>query len=107
MVIAVSESTKKDLLEISKIPEEKITVIYEGVDKKFKTQDKEDIDNFKKKYNLPEKFILAIGGVGERRNLKRAKEASKNYNLVIAGETIPWVSEEELPLLYSAAKVLL
>ena len=107
MVIAVSESTKKDLLEISKIPEEKITVIYEGVDEKFKPQDKEDIENFRKKYNLPKEFILAIGGVGERRNLTRIKEAVKSYNLVIAGETIPWIPEEELPLLYSASRIVL
>ena len=36
MVIAVSESTKKDLLEISSIPKEKITVIYEGVSDNMK-----------------------------------------------------------------------
>ncbi|MDO8638153.1 MAG: glycosyltransferase family 1 protein [Candidatus Daviesbacteria bacterium] len=106
MIIAVSHSTKKDLLEISKIPEDKITVIYEGVDEKFKPQNVKDIEQFRQKYKLPDEFILAIGGVGERRNLKRVKEASKNYNLVIAGETIPWISEQELPLLYSAAKVL-
>lgn len=107
MIIAVSEATKKDLLEISKIPKEKITVIYEGVDEKFKPQDVKEIKQFKKKYKLPDEFILAIGGVGERRNLKRVKETAKDYNLVITGETIPWISDEELPLLYSASKVLL
>lgn len=107
MVIAVSEATKKDLLEISKIPEEKIKVVYEGVSEKFKPQDTKEIEQFKGKYKLPDEFILAIGGVGERRNLKGVREAAKNYNLVIAGETIPWISDEELPLLYGAAQVLL
>lgn len=108
MVIAVSESTKKDLLEISNIPEEKIVVIYEGVEQRFfKKNSPKEIEEFKKKYNLPQAFVLAIGGVGERRNLKRVKEASKDYNLVITGETIPWISDEEMPLLYSSAKVLL
>ncbi len=107
MVIAVSEATKKDLLEISKIPEDKITVIYEGVDKRFKPQNKKDIEDFRKKYNLPEEFILAIGGIGERRNLKKIKESSVDYNLIITGETIPWIKDKELPLLYSSAKVLL
>lgn len=107
MVIAVSESTKKDLLEVSKIPEEKITVIYEGPTADFKLQPKEKIDSFKKKYNLPDKFILAIGGVGERRNLNRIKQASKDYNLVIAGQTLPWLSIEELELLYNSAEVLM
>lgn len=107
MVIAVSESTKKDLLEISTIPEEKITVIYEGVDEKFKPQSDEKVESFRKKYNLPEEFILAIGGIGERRNLKRIEEAVKDYNLVVTGKTIPWISDGELPLLYCASKLLL
>lgn len=107
MVIAVSESTKRDLLENTKIPEEKITVIYEGPTTNFKPHSEHEIREFKKRYKLPEKFILAIGGVGERRNLKRVKEACRDYNLVIAGQTLPWLSIEELGLLYASAEVLL
>lgn len=106
-VIAVSESTKRDLLEISKIPENKITVIYEGPTADFKLQPREKIEEFKRKYNLPDKFVLGMGGVGERRNLARIKKAAKDYNLVIAGETLPWLSIEELELLYQSAQVLL
>ncbi len=106
-VIAVSNSTKKDLLEISSIPPEKITVIYEGPTANFKVRSKKEIEFFKKKYNLPDKFILAIGGIGERRNLERIKQAAKDYNLVIAGQTIPWLELDELELLYNNASVLL
>src|SRR3989338_45683 len=105
MVIAVSEATKKDLLEVSQIPEEKIKVIYEGVEERFKIQKKEDIEEFKKKYNLPNNFLMAIGGIGERKNLKRIKEASKDYNLIVLGEDVQ-VSREELPLLYASAELL-
>ncbi|MBI2196517.1 glycosyltransferase family 4 protein [Candidatus Daviesbacteria bacterium] len=107
MVIAVSKTTKKDLLEVSDIPEEKITVIYEGPTGDFKPQTKEKIKRFKEKYNLPEKFVLAIGGIGERRNLKRIKEACSDYNLVIAGQSLPWLGIDELELLYGSANVLL
>ncbi len=107
MIIAVSESTKKDLLEISNIDQKKITVIYEGVDGQFKPQNKEDIERFRRKYNLHERFILAIGGIGERRNMKRIKEASEGYKLVITGENLPLLPFSELPLLYGAASVLL
>lgn len=106
LVIAVSNSTKKDLIEVSNIPEEKITVIYEGPTADFKKPTSGQIEKFKKKYNLPENFILAIGGVGERRNLNRIKEACKNYNLVIAGQSIPWLNTEELGLLYHSASLL-
>lgn len=111
-VIAVSQSTKNDLLEVTKIPENKIVVIYEGptvsLDVRVQREDMEDeLKNFRDKYKLPEKFILAIGGVGERKNLPRVKEACRDYNLVIAGETLPWLSERELGLLYTSAQVLL
>lgn len=105
-VIVVSENTKKDLLEISQIPEEKIIVIYEGVSDIFKPQEEKKVLDFKKKYNLPENFCLAIGGVGERKNLKRVKEAAKNYNLVILGETLKNIPDNELPLLYGGADCL-
>lgn len=107
-VIAVSQSTKADLLKLSKIPANKITVIYEAAGRQFKLQSEKVVAAFKKKYQLPDTFILAIGGVGERRNLTKVKEATKNYNLVIAGQTIPWLDyETELPLLYGSATLLL
>lgn len=107
LVICVSESTKNDLLNNSRIPKDKITVIYEGIGEEFKPQNSETIEKFKQKFDLPNEFVLAIGGVGERRNLKRVKVAAKGFNLVISGQTIPWVSNDELPLLYASAKVLL
>lgn len=107
MVIAVSESTKKDLLEVSKIPGEKITVIYEGPSYDFRPQSEDKKRKFKEKYKLPPKYVLAIGGVGERKNLARIKEACKDYHLIIAGETLPWLSVEELELLLCSADVLL
>jgi len=106
-VIAVSEATKKDLLEVSSIPEDKITVIYEGPTADFRPQSEEKIKKFREKYNLPDKFVLAIGGIGERRNLRRIKEACKDYNLVIAGQSLPWLGIDELGLLYNSAEVLL
>lgn len=107
MVITVSKATRKDLLEVSNIPEDKITVVYEGSTGEFKPQPEERIRQFKKKYALPEKFALAIGGIGERRNLNRIREACKDYNLVIAGQTLPWLGVDDLELLYASAEVLL
>lgn len=106
MVIAVSNATKKDLLEVTSIPEEKIQVIYEAAGEQFKPQSDEDIEKFKTKMNLPKEYVLSIGGVGERRNLKRIKKVTDGLNLIITGETIPYVSEQEMPLLYAGATVL-
>lgn len=112
MVIAVSESTKKDLLEVSSLPEDRIQVIYEGptISDSVALQGdalEPERRRFREKYKLPERFVLAIGGIGERRNLMRIKQASRDYNLVIAGQTLPWLSIDELELLYASAEVLL
>lgn len=104
-VIAVSHSTKNDLLEVSNLKPEQIEVIYEGVSEEFKPASEKQIAEFKKRNNLPEKFVLAIGGVGERKNLKRIKKAAKDFNLVTTFSDIT-VNDEELPLLYSSAQVL-
>lgn len=104
-VITVSQSTKNDLLEVSNLKPDKIEVIYEGVSENFKPASEKEILEFKKKYHLPEKFILAIGGVGERKNLTRIKNATDDYNLVTTFKDLT-VSDEELPLLYSSAQVL-
>lgn len=106
MVIAVSETTKNDLMEVSNIPGEKIKVIYEGVNRIYKPQQDKDIAVFKKKYSLPDEFVLAMGGIGERRNTQRIKQAAKEYDLVITGENLPYLEEREMPLLYASAKVL-
>lgn len=106
-VIVVSETTKRDLMEVSLIPEKKITVIFEGPSADFKPQPNETIKRFKQKYSLPEKFVLAIGGIGERRNLDRIKQAAKDYNLVVTGQTIPWLELDELGQLYQSASVLI
>lgn len=105
-VIAVSQSTKNDLIEMTRIPEEKIKVVYEASAANFKVQSKQKVEEFRKKYKLPEQFILAIGGIGERRNLDRIKTASKGYSLIISGQDIPWLSLEELELLYNSASIL-
>lgn len=107
-VICVSNSTKNDLMEVSSIPEEKITVIYEAPTSDFKPQTKNKVNALRKKYHLPDEFALAIGGIGERRNLKRIKQACIDYDLVITGVDIPWLDNlEELELLYNSAKVLI
>jgi glycosyltransferase involved in cell wall biosynthesis len=66
-VIAVSENTKKDLMRYLKIPEEKITVVYNGVDHEvFKP-------NIHPVSSSP--FILYVGSERPRKNLERLLEA--------------------------------
>ncbi|MFA7170939.1 MAG: glycosyltransferase family 1 protein [Candidatus Paceibacterota bacterium] len=69
-IIAVSASTKQDLVEIYKIAPEKIKVIYSGLSMKVK---KEVLPQEKiyvqKKYNLPDNYILYLGTLEPRKNI--------------------------------------
>lgn len=95
-IIAVSEYTKKDIIEKLGIPPEKIIVIHEGIDsKKFTQQYDSSLQNeIKKKYQLPSKYILAVGHLEPRKNYIRLLEAFKIFkekyksphSLVIVGQ---------------------
>jgi len=58
-IIAVSNNTKKDLMKLYKMPDGKITVVYEGYDNQ--------IQNSKLKVNY--KYLLFIGRLEERKNI--------------------------------------
>jgi glycosyltransferase involved in cell wall biosynthesis len=70
MIIAISESTKQDLIDFYKISSDKIKVIYPGIDKKFvPIYDKEKLIQIKNKYFLPDNFILYFGTIEPRKNI--------------------------------------
>jgi len=69
-IIAVSESTKRDLIRFFSISPEKISVVYSGCDVRFRTKvsEKEKI-RIRKKYRLPDKYLLYVGSMAARKNL--------------------------------------
>lgn len=85
-VVAISEQTKRDLLEFLHVPEEKIRVVYQSCDPIFWEKDSR---NLRKKYNLPEKYIICVGTLEERKNQLRVIEAMemlpKEVGLVLVG----------------------
>lgn len=99
VVIAVSEQTKRDLMEVLHLPEEKIRVLYQSCDQIFwqpiPAEDKADIRQL---YHLPEKYFVCVGGIEERKNQVAAvmalKEMPREYHLVIVGRpTTKYYSE--------------
>ncbi len=69
-IVAVSECTKRDIIEYYGINPDKILVIYQGCNSMFQ---KPVSENLKKEiteiYNLPKRFILNVGTIEERKNL--------------------------------------
>jgi glycosyltransferase involved in cell wall biosynthesis len=68
-IIANSDVTKKDFISILGVPEEKIKLIYHGLDPKFKHIDDHDfLGRVQEKYSLPERFILYVGRIHPGKN---------------------------------------
>lgn len=98
-IIAVSENTKQDLIELCSVPSEKISVIYSGLDKSLFSfneniaLEKNNLFKIKEKYRLPEKYIFYIGNIEPRKNIETIIKAfdvlrentSFDYELIIAG----------------------
>ncbi len=91
-IIAVSENTKNDLVEIFKIKKEKIEVIHEGVEDYNKLIINEnEIDN---KFKFKSPYFLFVGTLEPRKNIVRLLEAfnmflkqtNKDFKLVLAGK---------------------
>lgn len=70
-IIAVSETTRRDLLNIYHVPPEKVSVIYEAAAPGFRPQSGEAIAAAKMRYGLPERYLLYVGTIEPRKNLTR------------------------------------
>jgi glycosyltransferase involved in cell wall biosynthesis len=130
---AISEQTKRDLVEFFSVPEEKITVIYQSVNPVFyETVDQTLKHQLRKKFQIPERFILSVGTVESRKNLMALLEgmvSAKVYlPLVVVGKltkyhqkvqkfieadlnrlqviVLPHIPDDELAALYQMAEVM-
>lgn len=76
-IITVSEFSKRELMKYIPIEEDKISVVSEGVDfDRFHSNYSEgEIEQTKKKYNINGKYILYLGTIEPRKNIKRLIEA--------------------------------
>ena len=74
-LIAVSHFTKQDLTRLYGVDPAKITVIHEAADPHFCPQPMEEIIRVRRKYHLPEHFILGVGTLEPRKNYQRLVQA--------------------------------
>jgi glycosyltransferase involved in cell wall biosynthesis len=69
-IIAISEQTKKDIIDFYKIDQRKIEVCYQSCNDIFRQEiGNEEKNRIKKLYDLPDKYFLTVGSIIERKNL--------------------------------------
>ena len=130
-IIAVSRSTKQDLVKMLGFDPNLISVIYEALPvetpQTAELMNDEEYDQIKKRLNLSKPYLLFVGTREPRKNLtnliKAWKPLAKDYQLIVAGEEggdetsklaknkkdslrfLGKVSHQELVVLYSEANV--
>ncbi len=134
MVLADSVFTKDQVNKILNIDNSRIEVVYPGISEKFKPAGEDSKKYIKQKYGLLEDFILSVGTLEPRKNIKTVLDAFEKFmkhqliltrkrpiELVIAGKTgwgdkinktkyvkpLGFVEEKDLPYLYSAASLFI
>ncbi len=95
-VMTVSHFSKSEIVDAYGIPEQKISVVYPGVGDCFhRRHSAEELAAVQREYNLPPQYLLSLGTLEPRKNLKGLIQAyarlspalRKRYPLVLAGGT--------------------
>lgn len=137
-IITISKFSKKRIVEKLKYPREKILLVYCGIDDKFLNYNSSGDQNdwIRKKYSLPEEYILSLSTLEPRKNLRLLIEAYAelvlksdfSIPLVLAGRKgwkidellsniaeevheqiifTGFIDDEDLPMVYGNAKLFI
>jgi len=133
--ICVAEAVKTDAVKYVQADPDKIFTVHNGIDPRqfYFVDDRKHLQAVRVKYQLPEKYIVWVGQIVSRKNVKRLLQAFAQiapeipHDLVIAGEQrfgakdkeelavikelgieqrvrfIGWVSHDDLPAIYRLA----
>jgi len=133
-IVTVSEASKRDIVTHYGLDPARITVIYEAAAPEFRPAPLDVADAARRRYGLPERYVIVVGTIEPRKNLVRLLEALQRLRdggltlpLVVVGskgwlyddlfarlEALPlrhdvhlpgYVPTADLPLLYNAATV--
>jgi glycosyltransferase involved in cell wall biosynthesis len=75
-VLTVSENSKADIVSLLRVPEEKVSVIFNGVDSTFRVLDRELCKKkVQQTFSVTRDFILAPGGLSRNKNIPVLLEA--------------------------------
>jgi len=129
-VITVSETSKRDIVRLLGVPEEKVVVTWNGVDERFRPVPLEEALARLRQYGVAPPYILTVGTRWPRKNMALAIEAAERlpaavpHRLVVTGKRgwgmeewesgsrrrvqfTGYVADEDMPALYSAADLYL
>ena len=130
-IIAISECTKRDIIEFGGVDERKISVVYQSFSPRFSAQvAPELLERVRQRYQLPNRYVLNVGTIEVRKNILLAVKAlphlPEEISLVVVGRRTKYtdavleyaknhglsprikvyhgVSDDDLPAFYAQAE---
>lgn len=131
-LISNSELTTRDFIRLLKVPEDKITTIRLAAGENFKpVEDSSLLSEVRARYDLPERYVLTVTSYDPRKNFSTLLKAFKlcrekeDVHMVVIGKNCHkyiedygiegdlknaihfpgWVEQDDLPAIYSMARV--
>jgi glycosyltransferase involved in cell wall biosynthesis len=131
-IVAISECTQRDIVELGGVDPSRIDIIYQSCAERFSREtDPQKMEIVRQKYQLPERYVLSVGSIEQRKNTLLALKALHwlpgEMHLVLVGKPTEYVKklvsyanknnlasrlhllhgvpDEDLPALYSRAEV--
>jgi glycosyltransferase involved in cell wall biosynthesis len=75
-ILTVSEASKRDIIQLFNVPAEKIVVVHNAIDERFRVAPTEEaVARVRERYQLDQRFILYVGNIKPHKNLVRVIEA--------------------------------
>jgi glycosyltransferase involved in cell wall biosynthesis len=135
-IITGSQCTKNEIIDFLQFDASRIQVIYHGVDhENFRVYERSMMQTFSDQYRLPDRFVLFVGSIEPRKNLKNALLAynslsdkfKREHKFLLAGFSgwsnaevmeiirrekgnilyLGYLSDRELAYLYNLASVVI
>lgn len=94
-ILTVSEASKRDILHFTGVSEDKVVVIYNGIDTRFAAApDDEAIDRVRQRFQLTHPFVLYVGNIKPHKNVERLiaafaamrEDGPPDLKLVVVGD---------------------
>lgn len=79
LIICDSETTKRDAMQILQFEESRLKVIYPGVE--LQRSHASSLSTLQTKYKITKNYVLSVGKIEPRKNIKRLIEAYKKANI--------------------------